>query len=522
MKKFHLFILFTLISTSSCGHVQKSKSAPEKSKLATVISAEAIPEIEETREIAEASVDDQEIRDKVGSSEIDEELSEEPKIETKKDSRPFLLKKNTRRMQFWVNYFTDKDRKRFQRFIDNGEEYRHHIEEIFASYGLPKELYYVGLIESGYYLRARSHAAAVGPWQFIRATGRRYGLRISGEIDERQDLFKATHAAAKYLRDLHNVFLSWELALSAYNAGEYGILRRIMKHKTRDYYLLSKRKQLPSETINYVPKVLAAMHVLSNAEKYGFDIPKKEERLFDNTELKPVKRNLSLRTIAKNLKIPVSILKKLNPALRRNRTPRRYSGVYHLRVPSQLGFMLEAPKFRESRRDIIERTAEVKDERKYHRVRRGETLLALARKYRTSAGQLARLNHLRSWKSKIRIGQRLVVSGEPVRVSRRVRKTYRPIVYRVRRGDNLSTLSRLFRIPASKIKRANKLRSGRIFAGQKIVLPNTKKGVYTVRRGDYLSKIARKFNQPMSAIIKINKLNRKTIYPGQKIIVDID
>jgi len=190
-------------------------------------------------------------------------------------SRDFLAKRNTKRMQFWVEYFTQKQRDRFQRFINNGEEYRHHIEKVFVENNLPKELYFVGLIESGYYLGARSHASAVGPWQFIRGTAKRYGLRMSSEIDERQDLFKASRAAANYFKDLHNIFSSWELALAAYNAGEYGIIRRIMKHGTRDFYELSKRKLLPTETINYVPKVLAAMHVVNNAEKYGFVIPKK-------------------------------------------------------------------------------------------------------------------------------------------------------------------------------------------------------------------------------------------------------
>src|SRR5690606_21088104 len=113
--------------------------------------------------------------------------------------------------------FTVKQRDRFQRFLNNGEEYRHHIEAIFQEYGLPKELYYVGLIESGYYLGARSHASAVGPWQFIRGTGRRYGLRINSDIDERRDLFKSTHSAAQYFKDLHKMFSSWELALAAYN-----------------------------------------------------------------------------------------------------------------------------------------------------------------------------------------------------------------------------------------------------------------------------------------------------------------
>ena len=527
MKQIHLFILLTLISTSSCGHAPKKTPTKDKQMLSRTLSVESVESIEEeeavdedpvdnSHELVEVNADDKEIKEKVGSQDIDEEILDAPK-EDKDDSIPFLKKKNTRRMQFWVHYFTEKDRERFQRFIRNGEEYRHHIEEIFESYGLPKELYFVGLIESGYNLKARSHASAVGPWQFIRATGRRYGLRVSSDIDERRDLFKATHAAARYLKDLHNVFSSWELALSAYNAGEYGILRRIMKYKTRDYYELSRKKYLPSETINYVPKVLAAMHILRNADAYGFKIPQKKQRFFDNTELKPVKRNLSLYKLSKNLKIPVNVLRQLNPALRRNRTPRFYSGMFHLRVPREIGSLLEAPTFRETRKDIIRRTAESS----YHRVRRGETLLRLARKYGTSAGQLARLNNLRSWRSKLRIGQRLLIEGEPLKIAKR-KKKHRPIVYRVRPGDNLSTLAKLFRIRASQIKRANRLRSGRIYAGQKLVLPNTKKGVYTVRRGDHLSKIARKFNQPMAAIIKLNKLKRKTIYPGQKIIVDID
>lgn len=525
MKKIHLFIVIALLSTSSCGHVQSEKTVKDREKLSAVmtVSPGELEEevdndlVEKDHDLVEVSADDREIQDKVGAIEIDEEIPDAPKGSEEKDSLPFLQKKNTRRMQFWVNYFTEKDRERFQRFINNGEEYRPLIEDIFSTYNLPKELYFVGLIESGYNLKAKSRASAVGPWQFIRATGKRYGLRISSEIDERRDLFKATHAAARYLKDLHNVFSSWELALSAYNAGEYGILRRIMKHKSRDYYVLSRKKKLPSETINYVPKVLAAMHIIRNAEKYGFSIPKKEKRFFDHTDLKAVRGNLSLLKLSKELKVPLKILKALNPALRKNRTPRYYAGTFHLRVPREIGSMLEAPIFRESRKQVIRRTAEPSS----HRVRRGDTLLKLARKYGTSAGQLARLNNLSSWRSKIRVGQRLKIQGAPVKIVTKT-KRYRPIVYRVRAGDNLSTLAALFRIQSSQIKRANNLRSNKLFVGQRLVLPNTKKGVYTVRRGDHLTKIARKFNQPLDALIKLNELNRKTIYPGQKIIVDID
>jgi membrane-bound lytic murein transglycosylase D len=523
MKKINLFTAFLLISSISCGHVSHIK---DKEKLEAVVNKEALsdedlleqmPNDEEknTHELVEADADDTEIKIEVGSNEIDEELPEESQIELPPTEKKFLIKKNTGRMKFWVNYFIKKDRERFQRFINNGEEYRHHIEEIFKRYDLPKELYYVGLIESGYYLGARSRASAVGPWQFIKGTGKRYGLKINREIDERRDLFKATHAAAQYLKDLNNVFLSWELALSAYNAGEYGILRRIMKYKTRDYYELSRKKRLPSETINYVPKVLAAMHIISNAEKYGFTIPVKNQRIFDKTELRAVRKNMSLSRLARKMKISTKLLKKLNPELKRGKTPRYYSGYYKLRIPSGMGAALEVPK-PESRKEIIRRTA---SKTRYHKVKRGETLLRIAKRYGTSAGKLARLNNFKTWRTSLRIGQRLKVSGRPVR---RARVVQNPIIYKVRPGDNLTTLAKLFKTRVSKIKRANNLRRNRIYVGQKIVLPNTKRGVYTVKKGDHLTKIARKFNLPMGAIIKLNALRKKTIFPGQKLIVDID
>src|SRR5690606_26447013 len=320
-------------------------------------------------------------------AEIDRELpdSEEDKIPYE---RNFLIKKNTKRMQFWVDYFTKKNRDRFQRFINNGEEYRHIIEKVFEEHGLPKELYYVGLIESGYYLGARSHASAVGPWQFIKGTGSRYGLKITNEIDERQDLFKASRAAAMYFKDLHNVFSSWELALAAYNAGEYGIIRRIMKHGTRDFYELSRNKQLPSETINYVPKVLAAMHVVENAKRYGCNIPKYNIRLVDRTELIPSIKNVSLSVIANRLNVHVRLLKKLNPELKGNKTPRRFAGTYMLRIPqSRYAYNLKnltAPVVASSRpvmiskpetkKEIMRRTASVsKKAPSTYRVVRGDT-----------------------------------------------------------------------------------------------------------------------------------------------------
>lgn len=494
---------------------------------------------EYTHELAEADADDVKIKQAVGE-EIDDELpgSEEDRIPY---SRNFLKKKNTKRMQFWVDYFTKKNRERFQRFINNGEEYRHIIESVFASHGLPKELYFVGLIESGYYLGARSHASAVGPWQFIKGTGQRYGLRITSEIDERQDLFKASKAAAMYFKDLHNVFSSWELALAAYNAGEYGIIRRIMKHGTRDFYELSRNKQLPSETINYVPKVLAAMHIVNNAGKYGFVLPKKKHKLFDLTELRAIKKNVPLSTIARRLKVDLKVLKKLNPELKRNRTPRYLSGTYYLRVPkNKYSYDFEetsAPKTEvaffkkpETRKELNRRIATRNETEvpEFYRVKRGDTLISLSRKFKTTPRELATLNGFNSWKTRIQIGQKLrITETVDQRIVTRavkpdIKVTNRPIVYKVTRGDNLTDIAKLFDLSISKIKRANNLKRGKILVGQKIVLPDTKKGIYIVRKGDHLTKVAKQFNQPLEALVKINRLKKGVIYPGQKIIVNMD
>ncbi|MBA2406179.1 MAG: LysM peptidoglycan-binding domain-containing protein [Bdellovibrionales bacterium] len=505
---------------------------------------------EYTHEMAEATADDGEIKKVVGTAEIDAELpgSESDAVPY---SRNFLKNKKTQRMQFWVEYFTTKNRDRFQRFINNGEEYRHHIEEIFEQYGLPKELYFVGLIESGYYLGARSHASAVGPWQFIRATGKRYGMKISPELDERQDLFKATHAAARYFKDLHNMFSSWELALASYNAGENGMVRRIVKYGTHDFYKMSRNKQLPSETINYVPKVLAAMHVVQNAKHYGFEIPKKKYRIYDLTELTPTKKNASLHTIAARMGIDMQLLKKLNPELRKNSTPRYFTGTYMLRVPkSKYAYrlnedapvagvtMINVPKLSkpESRKELNRRTAAVDEEPnttntdrpKFHRVRRGETLLSISRKYDITPRKLASANDFKSWKTSLTVGQKINLSpNEEQIVSTRlaaapkVKITNNPIIYKVVRGDSLTEIARLFNSRISAIKRVNNLKRG-IVVGQKIVLPDTQKAIYTVQRGDHLTKVAKSFNLPISTLMKINSMKRRTIYAGQKLIVNMD
>lgn len=504
--------------------------------------------------LVEESAPEETISKAVGGD-VDSEI--EPP-EAKSPGLAFLKKVRTKRVKFWVDYFTQnqKSRERFQRFLNNGELYRPIIEKIFDEQGVPRELFYVGLIESGYYLGAHSHAAAVGPWQFIRGTGLRYGMAINRDMDERRDIFKATVAAAQYFKDLNNIFSSWELALAAYNAGEYGIIRRITRYKTRDYYELSRKGLLPKETINYVPKVLAAMYVTQNAERYGFTIPKGTGRFWQKTKLIRAPKGIALTTLADRLDLSATLIAKLNPELRTKRTPRSVQGAYYVRVPADkhtewmetlvADENVVNPRLREieALKDKVlnphayhvpyfapRRSSPSYKSAVVHKVRRGETLSSIARRHRLSLKTLAQANKL-SVRSRVRVGQRLRLERAPASVASRKSNRpsqvvaragkHSPLTIRVGKGDTLTAVSRWFGVSVEAIKKANGIKKGRnLHAGKKIQIPNTRKGNYTVRRGDGLHKVANKFNLPTEALIRLNNLKGRDLYAGQRLVVNV-
>ena len=176
----------------------------------------------------------------------------------------------------WIDFFANKNHDAFQRFLDRGHPYKKMIVATLRDSGVPSELYYLAMIESGFVLQAHSSASAVGFWQFIPASGRRYGLRVDRFVDERRDPWRATVAASLYLADLNNVFNSWYLAMAAYNAGENRIMGAIMRGKTRDFWELVRLRVLPAETMDYIPKVLAAYIVGKDPAKFGFRVPDAE------------------------------------------------------------------------------------------------------------------------------------------------------------------------------------------------------------------------------------------------------
>jgi membrane-bound lytic murein transglycosylase D len=173
-------------------------------------------------------------------------------------------------VESWIDYFTGRGRKNFERYLERSELFIPYIRPLLRQNGLPEDLVYLAMIESGFNNHARSHARAVGPWQFISATGKRYGLMVNWWVDERRDTRKSTLAAVEYLRDLYSIFQSWELAAAAYNAGEAKIARAIRRFGVKDFWVLARHKFLRPETRNYVPKIIAAAIVSKNRTQFGF------------------------------------------------------------------------------------------------------------------------------------------------------------------------------------------------------------------------------------------------------------
>ncbi len=231
------------------------------------------------------------------------------------------------RVDNYVDRFQTDLRGFFSGALLRSGKYVPRMMSILENEGVPTELVYLPLIESGYRTRAVSPAGAVGPWQFIPGTGRRYGLRIDRYVDERRDPVKSTHAAARYLRDLHDMFGDWHLSLAAYNTGEGRISRILESGLAADYWEMSDNGYLYRETEAYVPEFLAAVQIAENPEAHGFEIPEMETLEYDTVSLKS---SIQLATIARLAGAPVDEIKDLNPALHRGMVPPQG---YSVRLP---------------------------------------------------------------------------------------------------------------------------------------------------------------------------------------------
>jgi membrane-bound lytic murein transglycosylase D len=357
-----------------------------------------------------------------------------------------------------IKRFQGREKKFFQESYKRSGKYSEKIVAALKEAGMPEELSWLPLIESGFKVRALSRARALGLWQFIPSTGYKFGLKRNTWVDERLDPEKATVAAIAYLKELHQIFGDWTTVLAGYNCGEGRVLKVIRKQKINyldnfwDLY-----QKLPSETAQYVPRYLATLHILKDPAKYGIELEEPDNPVLYETVTieKPVK----LSSIATTLGVPVQELKELNPELRRHATP---PSQYALRVQDGMGETLLASI------DSIPKWEPPRSEYVYHRVRNGETLSVLALKYRTSVRAIMRVNNIRK-KHFIRAGQKLKIpvgrtSGHTLYAS--VEPIPQNGKYRIKKGDSLWLIAKRFNTNTKKLKRINNLKTTRLQVGQ--------------------------------------------------------
>jgi len=240
----------------------------------------------------------------------------------------------TGRIEKFTRYFQSRGRSRFELWLSRSGKYSEIMRGILAKYGLPGDLVYLALIESGFSPHAYSVARAAGPWQFIAGTARRYGLRVDWWADERRDYEKSTHAAASYLRDLYDMFDSWPLAAAAYNAGEGKIQRAVARYKSDDYSELIRHRYLAQETKDYVPKMIAALSIAKEPGRYGFGEVRYEDPLvFDKVS---VPGGTDMAALGRIIGVDVGLLRELNPELKRFCTPPNQEE-YEIRLPKEFG-----------------------------------------------------------------------------------------------------------------------------------------------------------------------------------------
>tara|TARA_B110000438_G_scaffold111211_1_gene109103 strand:+ start:248 stop:2458 length:2211 start_codon:yes stop_codon:yes gene_type:complete len=423
----------------------------------------------------------------------------------------------------FISYFQNKGRRQFEIWLDRYYQYGPMLVKILNEYELPEELAYLAMIESGLNPKAYSKAKAAGMWQFIYSTGKKYGLQRNWYIDERRDPEKATHAAAKFLLDLYKEFDHWYLALAAYNGGPGRVHRSTRLHQTSDFWQLHS---LPRETRNYIPYFLSAAIICSDPSAYGFKTPKTKPHTYEFVQ---INQSADIAVLASSAGISLKTLKQYNPELRQSATP--VETIYQLKIP--LGkkdqFLSNFNALPTEERFAPQYVA--------HKVKRGESLWTISKKYRVSIHDLAAVNKIRN-RHRLSIGQKLTIPVRRSNAGTLLASTSGPsghkkIVYKVKRGDTLGHIAEDYNTLARKIRRWNMIEYGHhIFPGQKLTIwikqdlnqlaSNNKKDrekvIHMVKKGDTIGHIAESYRITSSNIMSWNSIkSRQHIYPGQRL-----
>jgi len=354
--------------------------------------------------------------DQVSSEELKERLA------LLESQTPFHLEYNPVLEQY-INSYLKKRRKYYPALMARAAYYFPMFEKELDNYNIPLELKYLAIVESALKPRARSYVGATGLWQFMYATGRQYGLKTSSYVDEREDPVKATRAACRYLSNLYDMFGDWDLALAAYNSGPGNVSKAIKRSGGYTNYW-NIRPYLPRETAGYVPAFYANMYLFEYAEEHGLGPDKLPEVPFFATENLEIEAAVSFEQLSSMLDIPMSTLEFLNPQYRLDIVPYVKDKNYSVRVPLESAnkfYGMEQEAYALFAKEASEREKPLPkyyelNQRIRYRVRTGDYLGLIAKRYGVSVGQIKKWNNLRS--DRLQVGQRLTIY--PKRLNRSV------------------------------------------------------------------------------------------------------
>ncbi len=443
------------------------------------------------------------------------------------------------------SHFLNGGRRTMEVFSQRSEDYLGHARDVFRAQGMPEELAYLAIVESGYKHTAKSHAGAAGTWQFMPYTGKHYGLRQDNMLDERLDPYKSVEAAATYLKRLHSYFDDWLLAVAAYNAGEGKIGRALEATGAKDFFTLVERNhklndkmQLRTETLVYVPRFLAVCKIMRNLGPLGFDrVDHEQEALHARIDVRP---NTNLKGLASAAGMSWSEFSDINAAHKKSVSHSKYST--HAYVPvhavdrSENYVASAASRVPVPSKKVAKSTKSTKGGT--YKVKSGESLSTIAHKHGISIASLRSANNMKS-SNKIRVGQVLRIPGakssavasastkKSVKKSSAKSSSVRTVSYKVKSGESLSGIAHKHGTSVAQLMKLNGISdASKVRMGQALKVPSksTKavaSRVHVVKYGDTVGGIALKYNLSTSQLLKLNKKNNASIREGEKLLVSV-
>jgi len=441
-------------------------------------------------------------------------------------------------VEHYIRYFTTTKKDLFKRWLRRKKRYAPLVKEILREHGLPEDLVYLAMIESGFNLHAYSPMKAAGPWQFIPETGRRYGLVVNHWVDERRDLRKSTVAAARYLQELFDQFGCWYLAAAGYNAGENRIDKVIKRYDTKDFWKLRAYNTLPRETREYVPQLIAAAVIAKDPERYGLGAIENVEP-FEFVKV-TVPGGVPLKALARAASIDLPSVRSLNPEIRRGITPP--GKIYGIKLPVDT----DKASFHSSLTSILNEGRRVAGVFR-HMTQRRDNIRKIARRYGVSREDLILVN---GKPLKLNKGKAVYIprfdDGESVKKSIHVKTANlrkkmskrtaqspvtdrKSVIHVVKKGETLSSIAVQYGLDVRMLKRINRLKTDRIERGKRISISlaghvrnipkEEQKKYYRVQKGDTLSGIAEKYGKSVRTLRKMNHLKNNRIQMGMRLRV---